>query len=174
VRPDHRRDKLSFVKRKLVATALLIVAVSVAVVLGLTRSDQLTVRGLTEFLRQPVFDERVFLSGHLVQGTLCRVSDPCEVRFRISDRAAGDAGLPLGHTLAVSFPSCVMPRTLRDAPGVDVEVIVGGQVCATCHDFQASDVLARASSAAREQPSALDLGTLPDAFDDIPLCAAVR
>ena len=157
-------------KRKLVATAVLIVAVVVAAVLGLTRSDQLTVRAVAEFLRKPVFDQRVFLSGHLVQGTLCRVSDPCEVRFRISDRAAGAAGLSLGHTLAVSFPSCITPRPLRDAPGVDVEVIVGGQVCATCHDFQASDVLARASSAARELPSALDLDKLPDAFDDIPLC----
>jgi hypothetical protein len=161
---------LSFVKQKLIATAFLIVAVLVAVVLGLTRTDQLSVRRLAEFLSKPAFDERVFLSGHLVQGTLCRVSDPCEVRFRISDRAAGDAGLPLGHTLAVSFPSCIAPRPLRDAPGVDVEVIVGGQVCATCHDFQASEVLARASSAAHELPSALDLGTLPDAFDDIPLC----
>lgn len=157
-------------KRKLVATALLIVAVLVAVVLGLTRSDQLSVLGLTEFLGKPVFDERVFLSGHLVQGSLCRVNDPCEVRFRISDRAVGDAGLPLGHTLAVSFPSCIAPRPLRDAPGVDVEVIVGGQVCATCHDFQASDVLARASSAAHELPSPLDLGALQDAFDEIPLC----
>jgi len=161
---------LSFVKQKLVATAFLIVAVLVAVVLGLTRSDQLSVRGLGEFLSKPVFDERVFLSGHLVQGTLCRVSDPCEVRFRISDRSGGDTGLPLGHTLSVSFPSCIAPRPLRDAPGVDVEVIVGGQVCATCHDFRASDVLARASSAAREPPSELDLDTLPDGFDDIPLC----
>jgi hypothetical protein len=31
-------------------------------------------------------------------------------------------------------------------------------------------VLARVNSAARELPSALDLGPLPDAFDDIPLC----
>jgi hypothetical protein len=156
------------VKRKLVATALLIAAMAVAVVLGLTRSSELSVRGLAEFLSKPVFDERVFLSGHLVQGTLCRVDQPCEVRFRISDRSAGDAGLPLGHTLAVSFPSCIAPRPLRDAPGVDVEVIVGGQVCATCHDFRASEVLARAAT--RELPSPLDLGALPDAFEDIPLC----
>ena len=157
-------------KRKLVASALLIAAMAVAAVLGLTRSNQLSVRGLAEFLSKPVFDERVFLSGHLVQGTLCRVDQPCEVRFRISDRSAGDAGLPLGHTLAVSFASCIAPRPLRDAPGIDVEVIVGGQVCAACHDFQASDVLARESSATRELPSALDLGALPDAFDDIPPC----
>jgi hypothetical protein len=158
------------VKWKLVATVSLIAAMVVAAVLGLTRSDQLTVRGLAEFLSEPVFDERVFLSGHLVQGTLCRVDQPCEVRFRISDRSAGDAGLPLGHTLSVSFPSCVAPRPLRDAPGVDVEVIVGGQVCATCHDFRASDVLARANTASREPAATLDLGVLPDAFEDIPLC----
>ena len=157
-------------KQKLIATAFLIVAVRVAVVLGLTRLDRLPVRALGEFLNEPVFDERVFLTGHLVQGSLCRVSDPCEVRFRISDRSAGDAGLLLGHTLSVSFPSCIAPRPLRDAPGVDVEVIVGGQVCSTCHDFRASDVLARAGSAAHDPPSAFDLGTLPDAFDEIPLC----
>ena len=158
-------------KRKLVATALLVVAVAVAVVLGLTRSNQLTVQRLAEFLNRPVFDERVFLSGHLVQGTLCRVDEPCEVRFRISDRSARDAGLGPGHTLAVSFPSCIAPRPLRDTPGVDVEVIVGGQVCATCHDFRASDVLARSTSAPHELPGTLDLGALPDAFEDIPLCA---
>jgi hypothetical protein len=167
--PVH--DRLGFVKRKLLATALLVVAVAVAVVLGLTRSNQLTVRELAEFLSKPVFDERVFLSGHLVQGTLCRVDEPCEVRFRISDRSAADGEPGLGHTLAVRFPSCIAPRPLRDTPGLDVEVIVGGQVCATCHDFRASDVLARSSSAPRELPSTLDLGALPDAFEDIPLCA---
>ena len=166
-------------KRGLLATGLMVAAIVLAVVLGLTRSGhhpgaaagvvptplQL---GVAEFLRRPLFDERVFLNGFLVPGTLCRVSDPCELRFHVTDRAPGDSAMR-GHTLAVSFPSCLIPRPMRRESGGDVEVIVGGQVCATCHDFQASDVLARAGA---DAPPPAPLGAVPDSVEDIPLCSA--
>lgn len=162
-------------KRKIIASTALAAAVAVAVLVGLTRPRspgvrtaalELGVREVAEFIQRPVFDEQVFLSGYLVEGTLCRVAEPCELRFLMTDRAANERALPFGHTLAVRFASCLAPRPLRSRTGEDIQVIVGGQVCATCHDFQASDVLARAASAA-EAPRAL-----PDSLDDIPLCSA--
>lgn len=168
-------------KRSLLASVVMVTAIALAVVLGLTRSAHRGATGpgmaptplqlgVAEFLRRPLFDEQVFLNGFLVPGSLCRVSDPCELRFRVTDRAAvpGSAA-PRGHTLAVSFPSCLIPRPMRSNSGGEVEVIVGGQVCATCHDFQASDVLARAAQGVAPPGP---LSAVPDSVEDIPLCSA--
>ncbi len=154
----------------------MVAVVAVAAVVGLTRSGHHAATpptplqlGVAEFLRRPLFDERVFLNGYMVQGTLCRVADPCELRFHVTDRAPTNSGKARGHTLAVSFPSCLIPQPMRSKAGADVEVIVGGQVCATCHDFQASDVLARFGADA-DAPA--PLSALPDSLEDIPLCSA--
>jgi cytochrome c-type biogenesis protein CcmE len=165
------------VKRKLLATFVMLTTVGSAALLGLMHSEPQQATGVAplqlgvaEFLRRPLLDERVFLNGYLVKGSLCRISEPCEVRFRVTDRAVA-SGTPPGHTLAVSFPSCVVPRPLRSTAEGDVQVIVGGQVCATCHDFQASDVLARATHDV-PAPTA-PFGDLPDSLDGLPLCSAL-
>ena len=48
--------------------------------------------------------------------------------------------------LPVRFAGCVVPDTFRDVPGLDVEVTVEGELCDTCHTFDASMLIAKCHS----------------------------
>ena len=59
------------------------------------------------------------VKGMLVKGTLARRDAPCEYRFKIEEK---------GTVLAVHHPSCDVPDTFRDMPGMDVEVQSEGKM----------------------------------------------
>lgn len=131
--------------RKLFAgTGLLGVAV-LAVVFGWP-SPAVYARTVSEFVARPTLDRPVRVQGTLVPGSLCRRADPCEYRFRLdggSFTRADSGTVRVGPELPVSYRNCIIPDTFRDIPGVDVNVSVEGQMCARCHRFEASLVLAK-------------------------------
>lgn len=138
--------------RKLLLGTLLVSAGALAVVFGTKVARPMYSLGVADFHARPRWDERVRLNGTLVRGTLCKVDEPCEYRFRMSDR---------GESLSVSYESCVIPDTFRDVPGTDVEVRVEGEQCQGCHDFEASAIMA------------MSLGkfeTRPTPFSPVPRC----
>jgi len=78
-----------------------------------------------------------------VPGSLCRRSDPCEFRFRLRGGASrSDAGpVDTAAELSVRYPQCIVPDTFRDEPACSI--LVEGELCASCHRFEASQIFAR-------------------------------
>lgn len=130
--------------RKLLIGSVLASAGVVAAVLGMVDPKPVYSLSVSELMRQGRFDEQVRVRGRLVKGSLCRVEEPCAYRFRMVDSwpNESDAGY-VYHELAVRYDQCVVPDTFRDVPGLDVEVTVEGKRCATCHHFEASQVMAK-------------------------------
>jgi len=79
-------------------------------------------------------DQTVRVQGTLVHGTLCKVTADCGYRFSLEEA---------GQQLSVAYEECVLPDTFRDIPGWDVYISVEGERCQTCHDFQATRVMAK-------------------------------
>lgn len=67
-------------------------------------------------------------TGVLVAGSLRRLNEPCETLLALQ---RGGAVLP------VRYRQCVVPETLRELPGVDVEVVAEG-ILQTDGHFEAS------------------------------------
>jgi cytochrome c-type biogenesis protein CcmE len=122
------------VSKRLLALSLCGTAAVLFVVFGLDRPRVVHALPVSRFMARPLLDRTVRVSGQLVRGSLCRVSEPCEYRFRLEEG---------GQSLQVSHPACTLPDTLRDAPGYDVEVQVEGELCGNCHAFESSSVLAK-------------------------------
>jgi cytochrome c-type biogenesis protein CcmE len=103
---------------------------------------------VSKFLANPVHDTTVRVRGTLVHGTLCKVDQPCEYRFRIAEYHLPSVGEPPPRQtvpkLSVSYSECLAPDTFREIPGVDVDITVEGELCATCHTFQASQIMTNA------------------------------
>lgn len=100
-----------------------------------------------DFVARPVRDTTVRLAGALVPGSLCRSEAPCAYRFRMLDRPLRVGALgPLEPTLAVRYPSCIVPDTFRDIPGWEMNLSVEGTLCTGCHVFEASQVIAKCPS----------------------------
>ena len=59
--------------------------------------------------------------GMLVHGSLAKGADGCDHRFSIATK---------GARTRVHFPQCVIPDSLRDVAGLDVEVNVEGELLA--------------------------------------------
>ena len=72
----------------------------------------------------------------LVHGSLQKREAPCEYRFTITKN---------GKEVPVRFPSCVIPDTFKDVPGVDVGVTVEGQLRAD-NSFDATNIFAKCPS----------------------------
>ncbi len=127
--------------RKLLLATLVVSVGTVALVLGSTGSPA-PVYALTvsELLDAPRLDTPLRISGPLVPGSLCRVTEACGYRFRIAERYA--ASHP-PRELEVSYPQCGLPDTFGELPGVDLEVSVEGQRCGACHSFEATQVMAK-------------------------------
>ncbi|APR99260.1 cytochrome c maturation protein CcmE [Pajaroellobacter abortibovis] len=91
-----------------------------------------------EFLSQQgrVMGRAVRVEGNLVHGSLQQRVQPCEYRFLIEKN---------GTELAVHYPQCVIPDTLRDVPQIQVGVTVEGKLQQEGF-FLASSVLAKCPS----------------------------
>ena len=139
---------LGSMSRKLLLASLVGAVSIVGLTLGARSRPSVYSITVSRFLDQPLADEVTRVTGQLVKGSLCLVPEPCEYRFRMKDRwyAARDAGRSGERELEVSYKQCVVPDTFRDIPGLDVEVTVEGERCATCHRFQATSMVARCPS----------------------------
>jgi hypothetical protein len=112
--------------------------------------------GVSDFLARDLRDRHVRVRGLMAPGTLCRI-EPCGYRFTLVDtlltqnqsRSQSRAMLP------VSFEGCVMPDTLLERPGFDVDVWVFGQRCQSCHAFNATDIATRSYYPASPAPPKL-------------------
>jgi hypothetical protein len=111
---------------------------------------------VADFVKRDLRDKRARVQGTLVPGTLCRMDD-CGYRFTLREPSWSYGGSafvsepPL--TLPVAFPGCVMLEPLLQQPERDHDVIVFGQRCQACHEFQATDVWTRAyEGSAKDDP----------------------
>ena len=77
------------------------------------------------------------VKGMLVKGTLARRDEPCEYRFKLIDN---------GTTLNVQHPSCDVPDTFKDMPGMDVEVQAEGKLSADGKSFTSNKIIAKCPS----------------------------
>jgi cytochrome c-type biogenesis protein CcmE len=77
------------------------------------------------------------VKGMLVKGTLARRDEPCEYRFKLEEK---------GTVLAVHHPSCDVPDTFRDMPGMDVEVQAEGKMDADGKSFVSDKIVAKCPS----------------------------
>jgi len=123
--------------RKVLAVSLLVGGVIVAVVLG--RKPALVYsRSVAQFMAQPIRDQQVRVSGYLVHGSLCRIEQPCEYRFKLTDSGASRA-------LPVRCASCLVPDGFGEVPGMDVSVVVEGELGEHGDQFEADKLFLRVS-----------------------------
>lgn len=131
--------------RKLLAGTLVLGAGVLAVVFGWPSPPGVYARSVSDFVAHPIYDRAVRLQGTLVPGSLCMRHEPCEFRFRLTERSppldSGPSARPA--ELVVSYRSCVISADFRERPGFDLPVVVEGQLCAHCHRFEASAVIAK-------------------------------
>ena len=129
--------------RKLLVGTLLLGVGILVVTFGFFRTKPVYARSVAEFVAHPVVDQTVRLEGQLVPGSLCRRSDPCEYRFRLRGGASRSDGGPVDPDaeLSVRYPQCIVPDTFRDEPAHSI--LVEGELCASCHRFEASQIFAR-------------------------------
>jgi cytochrome c-type biogenesis protein CcmE len=94
--------------------------------LACERSKRMRQLPVDELIRkQASFEhETVRATGTLVPGSLLRRSEPCETELALRHGAA---------VLPVRYRQCVVPDTLRELPGVDVEVVAEGVLEADGH-----------------------------------------
>jgi cytochrome c-type biogenesis protein CcmE len=77
------------------------------------------------------------VKGMLVKGTLSRRDEPCEYRFKLQEK---------GAVLSVQHPSCVVPDTFKDMPGMDVEVQAEGKLADDGKTFVSTAIVAKCPS----------------------------
>ena len=95
--------------------------------------------GVDQLMKDPArYNQRsVRVKGMLVKGTLARRDEPCEYRFKLVER---------GTELSVHHPSCVVPDTFRDMPGMDVEVQAEGKLGEDGTTFVSTNIVAKCPS----------------------------
>jgi cytochrome c-type biogenesis protein CcmE len=95
--------------------------------------------GVDTLMKDPArYNQRsVRVKGMLVKGTLARRDEPCEYRFKLTEH---------GTELAVHHPSCVVPDTFRDMPGMDVEVQAEGKLADDGKTFVSTNIVAKCPS----------------------------
>jgi cytochrome c-type biogenesis protein CcmE len=79
----------------------------------------------------------VRVKGMLVKGTLTRRDSPCEYRFKLQEKDT---------VLSVQHPSCVIPDTFKDMPGMDVEVQAEGKLAPDGKTFISTAIVAKCPS----------------------------
>jgi cytochrome c-type biogenesis protein CcmE len=141
-RTDPRAEQKARALRRRRLALLVGVLVMGAAVLGvvLVGVDDAAIysKGVDELVAQKgqLRGRNVRVLGTLVPGSLTRRDQPCEYRF---DLRRGKA------TLSVRYPRCVMPDTVRDVPGVVVEVTAEGEILDD-GVFSASQIMAKCPS----------------------------
>jgi cytochrome c-type biogenesis protein CcmE len=87
---------------------------------------------------QGSYNERSLrVKGMLVKGSLARRDQPCEYRFKLEEN---------GAVLNVQHPSCVVPDTFKDMPGMDVEVQAEGRLADDGKTFVSTAIVAKCPS----------------------------
>jgi cytochrome c-type biogenesis protein CcmE len=93
------------------------------------------------------FQQRnIRVKGMLVKGTLARRDQPCEYRFKLQEK---------GVELAVHHPSCIVPDTFKDMPGMDVEVQAEGKLADDGKTFVSTAIVAKCPSKYEMQQKSL-------------------
>jgi cytochrome c-type biogenesis protein CcmE len=131
--------------RKLLVGTL-ILAAGILVAVFQYRPSAVYSRSVSEFLAHPIREQLVRVQGTLVRGSLCQRDNPCEYRFRLAGgwSARADAGPAAPSAeLSVRYRQCVVPDTFRESN--DVTITVEGEMCASCHRFEASAIFAKMS-----------------------------
>jgi cytochrome c-type biogenesis protein CcmE len=82
-------------------------------------------------------DRSIRVKGMLVKGSLARRDEPCEYRFKLVEN---------GTVLNVQHPSCVVPDTFKDMPGMDVEVQAEGKLSDDGKSFVSTNIVAKCPS----------------------------
>jgi cytochrome c-type biogenesis protein CcmE len=82
-------------------------------------------------------DRAIRVKGMLVKGTLARRDEPCEYRFKLQEN---------GSVLSVQHPSCIVPDTFKDMPGMDVEVQAEGHLAPDGKTFVSNAIVAKCPS----------------------------
>ncbi|MEI9885778.1 MAG: cytochrome c maturation protein CcmE [Rhizomicrobium sp.] len=136
----HDEDDEGEARKRLLLLVPLVMAAAAIVVIVLvgmqdkgvySKTVDVLVAEKARFVNKPVRAE-----GNLVHGSLGKKDSPCEYRFTIEKN---------GAQIPVSFMGCVVPDNFRDAPNVDVEVVVSGQLRPN-GQFDATEVLAQCPS----------------------------
>ena len=86
------------------------------------------------------------VKGMLVKGSLARRDQPCEYRFKLEEK---------GAMLNVQHPSCVVPDTFKDMPGMDVEVQAEGRLADDGKTFVSTAIVAKCPSKYEMQQKSL-------------------
>jgi cytochrome c-type biogenesis protein CcmE len=115
-----------------------------AVALGLSEPKPIYARTVSELALRPSRGTCVRIQGMLVPGTLCKVDGKCEFRLRLTDFPSQAA--PARSELEVRYAGCVIPDTVRDVPGLDVEITAEGELCDECAHFEATQFFAKCPS----------------------------
>jgi cytochrome c-type biogenesis protein CcmE len=123
--------------RKLLFASLLAATVVLVFVFGFSKPSAIYSFGVAQFLERGLADETVRVRGTLVHGTLCKVAADCGYRFSLRDAA---------QELSVAYDGCMIPDTFRDLPGLDIDIVVEGERCQGCHDFKATQIMAKCPS----------------------------
>jgi cytochrome c-type biogenesis protein CcmE len=132
--------------RSLLSGTVLLGAGILTLVFNWSEPGPVYARSVSQFLMNPVRERTVRVTGMLVPGSLSRSSRACEYDFRLADSRTtlSEAGT---HTssqeLSVHYPACAIPDNLRDVPGLELELSVEGELCASCHRFEATQVMAK-------------------------------
>jgi cytochrome c-type biogenesis protein CcmE len=91
-------------------------------------------------------ERQLRVKGMLVKGSLMRRDEPCEYRFKMQEK---------GVELSVQHPSCVVPDTFKDMPGMDVEVQAEGKLSDDGKTFVSSSIIAKCPSKYEMQQKSL-------------------
>jgi cytochrome c-type biogenesis protein CcmE len=118
---------------------LVIVAGILALVFTSFKGAAIYSVGVDQLMKEPArYSQRAIrVKGMLVKGTLARRDDPCEYRFRLVEN---------GSELRVQHPSCVVPDTFKDMPGMDVEVQAEGKLADDGKTFVSTNIVAKCPS----------------------------
>jgi cytochrome c-type biogenesis protein CcmE len=137
------REQAPKPKRKgnlgLLVGLLVIVGAVLVVVFSATGGEVIYSVGVDTLVKDPgrYKDRSVRAKGMLVKGTLARRDEPCEYRFKLIEH---------GAELEVHHPSCIVPDTFKDMPGMDVEVQAEGQLSADGKTFVSNNIIAKCPS----------------------------
>jgi cytochrome c-type biogenesis protein CcmE len=123
----------------LLAGLVVMVAGILALVFSTGKDAAVYSVGVDQLMKDPTrYNQRsVRVKGMLVKGTLARRDEPCEYRFKIAEH---------GTELAVQHPSCVVPDTFKDMPGMDVEVQAEGKLSEDGKAFVSTNIIAKCPS----------------------------
>jgi cytochrome c-type biogenesis protein CcmE len=126
--------------RNLGLLAALLIAGAGVLTLVFTSVDDAAIYSVTTDVlldqKEKYEDRNVKVEGDLVPGTLTYRKEPCEYRFDM-ERS--------GKKLSVRFPECVVPDTVKDVPGVPVQITAAGQLNPDGH-FDATQIMAKCPS----------------------------